>query len=133
MVNPPKTTKLEILLLVEDDDEEAVRIINIIREASTNIAIVKQKISAEALDYLRQVEQPPQLILFDLGMRLDGISFIKEMKSIEKLKPVPLIVLTGIAKEIAEAHAAGIASGYIVKPMKVNHFESVLSDLGFTT
>ena len=128
-------TKLEILLLVEDDDAEAQHAINVIRAVSANIAITRQKISSEALEYLRQVHQPPQLIVFDLGTpdNTDGIQFIRKMRTIDKLKPVPIVVMTGNPVEVAQAHAADIAAGYIVKPVEVAKFREQLDKLGFTT
>lgn len=127
-------TKLEILLLVEDDDAEAEKVAQIVRAVSGNIAIVKQTISAEALDYLRQsTHNPPQLILFDLGSKADGIAFIKEMKTIDHLKPVPLVVLVGDPTEIARANETKAAADYIVKPIAIKRFQAVLNKLGFTT
>lgn len=126
-------TKLEILLLVEDDPDEAQHAINVIRAVSANISIVLQKISEEALKYLRQVNQPPQLILFDIGLpRMDGIEFIRKMRTIKKLEPVPIVVLTGVALDIARAHAADVAAGYIVKPIEVEQLRDLLTKLGFT-
>lgn len=127
-------TKLEILLLVEDDDVEALKVEEIIRTVSANIAIVKQTISAEALTYLRQsTRNPPQLILFDLGSNADGIAFMKELKSIDHLKPVPLVVLVGDPMEIARANEAKVADDYILKPIEVQRFRDTLTKLRFTT
>lgn len=128
------TTKLEILLLVEDDPDEAQHAIKVIREVSANIAITVQKINSDALTYLRQVNQPPQLIVLDIGLpKLDGIKFIRDMKTIDKLKPVPIVILTGDPIEIARAHAADVAADYIVKPIEVKRFRDILTGLGFTT
>ena len=112
---------LEKLLLVEDDNTEAQIAIDVIREASSHIAIVRQTISQTALEYLRQVDVSPQLILFDIGLpdKTDGISFIKEMKAIKTLETVPLVILTGVPLDIARAHAANVADEYIMKPIMV--------------
>jgi DNA-binding response OmpR family regulator len=55
------------------------------------------------------------------------------MKTIDKLKPVPVVILTGDPIEIARAHAADVAADYIVKPIEVKRFRDILDHLGFTT
>lgn len=128
-------TKLELLLLVEDDDLEAQTAINVVRKVSANIAIVRQTISQTALDYLKQANATPQLILFDIGLpeKTDGIKFIQEMRQIRTLSDVPIVILTGIALDIARAHAANIAAGYIVKPVEVERLRELFIKLGFET
>ena len=128
-------SKLELLLLVEDDDIEAQHVINVVRQVSSNIAIVRQTISQTALDYLRQVKVSPQLILFDIGLpeQADGLGFIKEMRTIKPLESVPIVILTGLALDIACAHAANIAAGYIVKPVEIERLRDLLIKLGFET
>lgn len=126
-------TKLELLLLVEDDVKDTETIIEVIHEVSPNISVNRQTVSSEALDFLRQANYIPQLILFDIGVRLDGIAFIKEMRQIKGLEVVPLVIVTGLAKDIIDANAAKIATGYIIKPVAVIEFKQVITSLGFTT
>ena len=128
-------SKLELLLLVEDDPIEAQHVIDVVRQVSSNIAIVRQTISQTALDYLRQVKVSPQLILFDIGLpeRADGLGFIKEMRTIKPLETVPIVILPGLALDIARAHAANIAAGYIVKPVEIERLRDLLIKLGFET
>lgn len=127
------TTKLELLLLVEDDVKDTETIIEVIHKVSPNISINRQTVSSEALDFLRQANITPQLILFDIGVRLDGIKFIKQMRQIKGLELVPLVIVTGLAKDIIDANAAKIAAGYIIKPVAVTEFKQVITSLGFTT
>lgn len=128
------TTKLEYLLLVEDNDEDVQIATNIIRSVSANISIVVQNISEDALFYLQQVINPPQLILLDIGLpKMEGVEFIKQMRQIKTLQHVPIVILTGVALDIARAHAANVAAGYIVKPIEAKQFREILDKLGFTT
>lgn len=126
-------TKLELLLLVEDDVQDTETIIEVIHETSPNISVNRQTVSSEALEFLRQAQYTPQLILFDIGLKLDGIAFIKEMRQIKGLSVVPLVIVTGLAKDIVDANAANIAAGYITKPVKANEFKEVITTLGFVT
>lgn len=127
--------KLELLLLVEDDPVEAQAAIDVIRQVSSNIAIVRQTISQTALTYLQQVNVSPQLILFDIGLpdRADGIQFIQDMRQIKHLASVPIVILTGLALDIARAHAANVAAGYIVKPVEVERLRELFTKLRFET
>jgi DNA-binding response OmpR family regulator len=126
-------TKLELLLLVEDDVQDAEKVIELIHEVSPNISVNRQTVTSETLDYLRQVKQPPQLILFDIGTNLDGVNFIKKMRQIKGMEIVPLVILTGLAQNIIDAHAANIAAGYITKPVEVEEFKNLITSLGFVT
>jgi two-component SAPR family response regulator len=126
-------TKLELLLLVEDNAEDTKDMIALIHSVSPNISINSQTVSADALDWLRQANYIPQLILFDIGFRLDGIAFIKELRQIKGLSVVPLVIVTGLAKDIVDANAANIAAGYIIKPVEPDEFKTVITKLGFTT
>lgn len=127
------TTKLELLLLVEDDVRDTELIIEVIHTVSPNISVNRQTVSSEALDFLRQAAYMPQLILFDIGVRLDGIAFIKELRQIKGLSVVPLVIVTGLAKDVIDANAANIAAGYIIKPVELDEFKKVITSLGFTT
>jgi PAS domain S-box-containing protein len=63
-------------------------------------------------------ERAPDLVLTDVMMpRLDGFGLLKELRSDERLKTVPVILLSARAGE--EASVEGIASGaddYLIKP-----------------
>jgi CheY-like chemotaxis protein len=60
---------------------------------------------------------PPDIILLDLLMpKVSGIEVLKELKSDEKTRAIPVIILTNSSKEtdIREIESLGV-SGYLVK------------------
>lgn len=63
---------------------------------------------------------PPQLVITDWMMpRKDGLTLVKEMKAQEKLKNIPVVILT--AKSAPRDVISGINSGarhYLTKPFK---------------
>jgi CheY-like chemotaxis protein len=89
----------------------------------------------EALDFFKKQGKykdapTPTLVLLDLKMpKLDGFGVLKEVKSDENLKHIPIIVLTSSArdKDIDLAYKLG-ANSYIMKPVNFDNFiETILS------
>lgn len=124
--------KLEILLLVEDNQNDITLTQRVIVSVSSDIHIVVYLTGESALEYLQTTKEIPQLILLDIGLpKMDGIEFIRQMKLNKRLQPIPVVILTGLALDIARAHAADIAAGYIVKPIEGRQFKKQLIELGF--
>lgn len=70
----------------------------------------------EALSILR--EQPIDLVLLDWQMpKMTGISLLREIRGDEKLKTVPVVMITSEASKsnIIEAAKEGV-TGYVLKP-----------------
>lgn len=125
-------TRLETILVIEDDADHAILTSRVIRKVVSNVAIAVQNTGEEALDYLKSVAHPPQLILLDIGLPLmDGFEFILQMRTMKRLEPVPIVLVTGRPLDIAKAHEMNVAAGYIVKPMDSGHFREQLITLGF--
>ena len=89
----------------------------------------------EALDFFKKQGKykdapTPTLVLLDLKMpKLDGFGVLKEVKSDENLKSIPIIVLTSSErdKDIDLAYKLG-ANSYIMKPVNFDNFiETILS------
>ena len=96
----------------------------------------------EALAFLRRegkyAEAPrPDLILLDLNMpRMDGRSFLSEMRADDNLKAIPVVVLTTSRTEedIVKSYRLG-ANCYITKPVGLAEFTRVVNaieDFWFT-
>lgn len=68
------------------------------------------------------------LIITDLNMPvMDGISFLKEVRSIDKYKYLPILILTTESQESkkTEARSAG-ATGWIIKPFERKRLISII-------
>jgi len=88
------------------------------------------------MEYLRKegkykCENIPDLILLDLNMpRKDGREVLEDIKSDDKLKTIPVIVMT-ISKaeeDILRSYKLH-ANAYIVKPIELNKFTNVVSSI----
>ena len=106
------------VMLVEDDSVDAM----MVKRAFNDLKIANQLVHTlngeQALEYLRdESSAKPCVILLDLVMpRMNGIEFLKVIKSDEILKSIPVIVLTTSQEEqtVIESFKFGVA-GYIVK------------------
>lgn len=91
-----KVRKVAQILFVEDDQ-------NIFETYKTELELEGYKIihvgdGVEALDKLETLK--PDLVLLDLSLpKKDGLQVLSEMKSNEKTKTIPVVVLTNFATD----------------------------------
>lgn len=128
-------TELEILLA--DDDLGHVNLIkkNLKRSGITN-PIRHFSDGQEILDYFYkndgQNELGAFLILLDIRMpKVDGISVLKTLKSDDRFREIPIIMLTTTddPKEIKKCHEIG-CNNYITKPIEYDEFVDAIKHLG---
>lgn len=134
-MNQPPQRPAEILL-VEDSVTDAELAIKALERGKLANNVHHVKDGVEALDFLlRRDPYPnaprPDLILLDLNMpRMDGREVLKEVKSNNSLKTIPVVVLTTSDEESDISRAYGLSSNaYIVKPVDLRKFFTVVSDI----
>jgi CheY-like chemotaxis protein len=107
------------ILLVEDDRVDVLSVKRAFNELKIANPLQVVGNGEAGLEWLRDGANPrPCLILLDLNMpRMNGLEFLKQMKSDEELKRIPVIVLTSSKgeQELLETYEHGVV-GYIVKP-----------------
>ena len=121
------------VLLVEDNLIEIMKMKRTISFLKLKHTIYEAKNGEEALNFLEERTNIPDIILLDLNMpKINGIEFLKILKKDEDLKHIPTIILTTSSnqKDLLECYRTGM-SGYILKPLKyedyVKKIEVVLS------
>src|SRR5258708_1149345 len=91
------------ILLIEDNPEDAEMTIRALRKNNIGKKIIHRHDGALALDFNfgegefkgRNVENKPKCILLDLKMpKVDGIEVLTKIKSDERTKTIPVVVLT---------------------------------------
>lgn len=121
------------VLLIEDNPADARLIVEVFDgfAIKKNLTIVKD--GAEAMDYLNKKgrykdRQCPSIILLDLNLpKKDGREILKEIKQDQKLKRVPVIVLTtSRAEEDIMGSYGNYASAYLTKPNDFNEFMELI-------
>jgi chemotaxis family two-component system response regulator Rcp1 len=121
------------ILLVEDSPTDVL----LAKEALDSSKIVNSLHAVpdgvEAMAFLRRERgyehaPHPGLILLDLNLpRKDGREVLAEIKSDEKLKRIPVVVLTTSKSEVDILKAYGLhANCYIVKPVDFEKFAEVV-------
>jgi CheY-like chemotaxis protein len=124
--------KLKPILLVEDDSVDAMTVKRAMRDLQVNHSVIHSVNGEEAMKYLTSPDtEKPFVILLDLNMpKMNGIEFLKVMKTYPELKTIPVIVLTTSKeqRDILGSFELG-ASGYMVKPVDYSKFVEILSKI----
>jgi CheY-like chemotaxis protein len=107
------------ILLVDDDEDDRSIMIEAINEIDKRIDCIGLIQGIDALDYLNQnIWSLPDLIFLDLNMpMMDGKEFLKEMKSKEHLKHIPVTIYSTSKqkRDMEETKILGAIS-FISKP-----------------
>lgn len=128
------------IVLVEDNPQDAELTIRALKKYNLSNKLIHLKDGVEALDFLfargeyagRNNDHIPKIILLDLKMpKVNGLEVLREIKSDEKLRVIPVAVLTSSSEDpdIKECYRLGVNS-YIVKPVAFSDFLSTVSELG---
>ena len=117
-------------LLIEDDEIERLKFVRVLKKNNYPYKLTEAKNGEEALDILEK-QDAPDIILLDLNMpKMNGLEFLKILKSNPKLKYVPIIILStsNNHRDLKQCYEEGIA-GYIVKPLKYEDYVSKIKAL----
>ncbi len=127
------------IILVEDNEGHARLIEKNLRRANISNPILKLEDGQRALDYLfgeqgyvDHPHHPPLLVLLDLNLPVvDGYHVLEKMKSDERTKAIPVIILTTTddVHEINRCYELG-ANVYITKPVEYEQFAEAIARLG---
>ncbi|WAW86478.1 response regulator [Xanthomonas citri pv. malvacearum] len=132
-------TAIRTILLAEDSPVDAEMAVDALREARLANPIVHVEDGVEAMDYLLRrgmfadrEEGLPAVLLLDIKMpRLDGLEVLKQVRSDETLKRLPVVILSSSREEsdLARSWDLGV-NAYVVKPVDVDQFFNAVKTLG---
>ena len=74
----------------------------------------------------------PLFIMLDLKMpKVDGLEVLRQIKGDEKLKLIPVVMLTSSREEhdLMKSYGLGV-NGYVVKPVDFTQFTEAIKNLG---
>ena len=130
---------IRTILLAEDSPADAEMAIDALRDANLANPIVHVEDGVEALDYLLQrgahagrEDGLPAVLLLDIKMpRMDGLEVLKHIRSHDKLKKLPVVILSSSREEsdLARSWDLGV-NAYVVKPVDVDQFFGAVKLLG---
>lgn len=131
--------KLPIILMADDDPDDRMLAKEALAENKLANDLYFVEDGEELLDYLNQKGKynsgnapRPGLILLDLNMpKMDGREALKELKSHDSLRKIPVIVLTTSKAEedIIRSYELGVNS-FITKPVTFDELVEVTRQIG---
>jgi len=126
------------ILIVDDSSKDVELAIAALAEKNLANEVVVAEDGVEALDFLYKRGKfsndhgDPAVILLDIKMpRMNGIEVLKHIRSDEKFKLIPVIIVTssGEEKDLVESYKL-VANSYVVKPIDVAQFIDAIKVLG---
>lgn len=134
-----ENSQIEILL-IEDNPSDAEMTIRALRKHHITNKVTHLKDGAEGLEFIfgegaykgRDIDNKPRVILLDLKMpKVDGIEVLRKIKSDERTKTIPVVVLTSSKEDpdVKTCYELGVNS-YIVKPVGFENFSKAIEELG---
>lgn len=128
------------ILLVEDNPNDEELTLRALRKNNLANRVHVVRDGAEALEFIfatgaytdRRVENGPKVILLDLKLpKVDGLEVLRRVKSDERTRATPVVVLTSSREErdVVESYKLGVNS-YLVKPVDFDKFIQAVSQLG---
>ena len=128
------------VLLVEDNMHDAELTIRALKKVNLASKLFHVKDGAEALDFVyakgdyaaRRADNWPKLIILDIKMpKVDGIEVLRQLKSNELTKAIPVVIMTSSKEEqdIVTSYNLGVNS-YVVKPVNFADFAKAVAELG---
>jgi CheY-like chemotaxis protein len=131
--------ELKNILLAEDNPKDVELTIEALSEhnLANQVAVVNDGV--EALEYLRckgpyqgRKKGLPAVLLLDIKMpRMDGIEVLEAIRGDDRLKTLPVVMLTSSREEpdLKKCYALGV-NAYVVKPVNFMDFIDAVKHIG---
>ena len=121
------------IVLIEESESDAEIVLRALKRAQIHVSVTHLddgELAFSFLDRINSKKSPPVLILLDLKMpKIDGLDLIRRIKTNERLRSIPLVVLSSSRedKDIRKAYELGINS-YVVKTVDYETFSKLVVD-----
>jgi CheY-like chemotaxis protein len=125
--------------MVEDDPKDVELTLTALEEYNLANEVVVARDGEEALDYLycrgnfsARSGENPAVMLLDLKLpKVDGLEVLQQIKADDKLRMIPVVVLTSSSeeKDMVASYRLGV-NAYVVKPVDFHEFVNAIKELG---
>jgi CheY-like chemotaxis protein len=129
-----------LILLVEDNPDDEALTVRALKKSNVMNEIVVARDGVLALDYLfgqgayagRDTTVMPQVVLLDLKLpKLDGLGVLRRLRSDDRTRLLPVVVLTSSNEERDRIESYGLgANSYVRKPVDFTQFSDAARQLG---
>jgi CheY-like chemotaxis protein len=127
------------ILLVEDSLNDIELTLAALQQNNVANEVIVARHGGEALDYLYRrgiyKDHPavlPVVVFLDLKMpKVDGMEVLRKVKADEKLKTIPIVILTSSREEVdlVKTYQLGV-NAYVVKPVGFDQFTDAIRQAG---
>jgi CheY-like chemotaxis protein len=127
------------ILIVEDDPRDVELTLAALAEHNLVNEVVITRDGKQALDYLycrgeytTRSNENPAVLLLDLKLpKVDGLEVLEQIKKDERLRMIPVVVLTSSHEErdMVRSYKLGV-NAYVVKPVDFHEFINAVKELG---
>lgn len=131
--------KLKTLLLAEDNPMDVELTLEALAENNLANQVVVVEDGVEAMEYLTctgkyadRSDGNPAVLLLDIKMpRMNGIEVLAAIRTDEKLRGIPVVMLTSSREEpdLKQCYELGV-NAYVVKPVAFNDFMDAVKHIG---
>jgi CheY-like chemotaxis protein len=132
-------TTLGRILIVEDDPNDVELTLTALADYNLANEVVVTRDGQQALDYLNcrgefsgRVAGNPAVMLLDLKLpKVDGLEVLQRVKADDRLKMIPVVVLTSSSeeKDMMRSYSLGV-NAYVVKPVDFHEFVNAVKEVG---
>ncbi len=128
------------IVIVEDSPHDAELMVRSLKKNRLANSLIVLEDGEQALDFIfcrgkytgRDSIGSPKVIFLDLKLpKVDGLEVLKQVKSNEQTRKIPVIIVTSSKEDpdIATAYDLG-ANSYVVKPVDFDNFVEKMNKLG---
>lgn len=128
------------IVIVEDSPHDAELMVRSLKKNRLANSLIVLEDGEQALDFIfrrgqyadRDLSGTPKVIFLDLKLpKVDGLEVLKQVKSNEQTRKIPVVIVTSSKEDpdIATAYNLG-ANSYVVKPVDFGNFVKAITQLG---
>jgi len=131
--------ELRTILLAEDNPQEVELTLEALSANNLANQVVVARDGVETMEYLRcegkfnmRRKGNPAVLLLDIKMpRMDGIEVLQAIRSDEKFRLIPVVMLTSSREEqdLFKSYELGV-NAYVVKPVDFKKFIDAVKQIG---
>jgi CheY-like chemotaxis protein len=131
--------KLKTILLAEDNPQDVELTLEALTEHNIANDVIAVKDGVETMEYLNcegrfknRKKGNPAVLLLDIKMpRMDGIEVLEAIRRNNKLKTLPVVMLTSSREEpdLVKCYELGV-NAYVVKPVDFKDFVEAVKHIG---